>query len=384
MGMARTGLDQHQARPQLAGARSSVSPRASRPLSWNQIFSLTGRRPLSAPDKKSVLFVSVNTFYGGGEAHVVNLARLLSGHCNLYALVFDQTFAQKLRNQGVEVRQLALFPSSARALQVLHALFVLPLIVLRERIAVVQVTGTVETLLLPVARVLGCNTVSVRHLIPFLGHGTRLSRLRRLAIEVTYAIGTLFAKSVVCVSETIGFALRKTTYNRELRVIRNWVPSVPPRRSRYKHESRVRLLFVGRLEPHKGAQLLLHALKNLHDQDYELTIVGDGSDMARLQSLAVGLNVHFAGFQHDLSRYYENADVFVMPSLGPEGLPLVTIEAMSYGLPCVLSDLPVHEEVSREGEAAILFKSGDSESLSMQLQHLLGARARAGTMETWL
>jgi glycosyltransferase involved in cell wall biosynthesis len=131
----------------------------------------------------------------------------------------------------------------------------------------------------------------------------------------------------------------------------------------------LRLLFVGRLEFHKGLHLLLQALEDM--SGYELTVVGDGSEMAHLRSLAVGKNVLFCGFQSDTSNYYKNADIFVMPSLGPEGLPLVTIEAMSHGLPCVLSDLPVHIEVSQVGSGAILFKSGDAVSLRAKLQVLM-------------
>jgi glycosyltransferase involved in cell wall biosynthesis len=322
-----------------------------------------------AADKKSVLLVSVNTFYGGGDAHVANLAHLLNANCNLHALVFDQTLARNLCSQGVQVHQLSLIPHYARALQVLHALFVIPLIILRVNISVVQVTGTIETLLLPIARALGCRTVSVRHLVPFLGKGTWFSRLRRLIIELTYGIGILFANEVVCVSDTVASALEKTTRRKKLRVIRNWVPSVPPKNLRCHITAPLRLLFVGRLEFHKGLHLLLEALKTM--AGYELTVVGDGSDAEDLRSLAAGMNVRFEGFQSDMSAYYKQADVFVMPSRGPEGLPLVTIEAMSHGLPCVLSDLPVHREVSRDGEAALLFKSGDSDSLRAQLMHLL-------------
>lgn len=324
-------------------------------------------------EKTSVLLVSVNTFYGGGDAHLVNLADLLDGDCKLSALVFDPTLARNLGDRGVQVHRLRLLPQSARALQVLHAMFVLPYILVSARIQVVQVTGTLETLMLPLARLFGCRTVSIRHLVPFPGTGTRLSALRRLAIELAYGIGTLFANEVVCVSETIASALRAQTYRRTRRVIRNWVPFMPPRKSFREHSGPVRLLFVGRLESHKGLHLLLHALKSL--DGYELTVVGDGSGTEQLKLQAADMNVRFEGFQRDVSRYYRDADIFVMPSLGPEGLPLVTIEAMSHGLACLLSDLPVHCEVSCQGKAAMLFESGNAESLSKQLRSLLESDA---------
>ena len=320
--------------------------------------------------QESVLLVSVNTFYGGGEVHLLNLARLLADHCDVRALVFDPTLSRRLTDQGVKVYKLSLFPRAARSLQVLHACFVLPSIIHRGRIRAVLVTGTIETLLLPISRLLRCTSISMRHLVPFLGPGSWLSKLRRLIIETVYGFGILFADCVICVSETVAIGMRRITLQTRLLVIPNWVPSVPVRNLQRECQGPLRLLFVGRLESNKGLHLLLQALEDM--SGYELTVVGDGSEMTHLRSVAGGKNVLFCGFQSNTSHYYENADIFIMPSVGPEGLPLVTIEAMSHGLPCVLSDLPVHIEVSQGGSGALLFKSGDADSLRAGLQVLMG------------
>jgi glycosyltransferase involved in cell wall biosynthesis len=188
-------------------------------------------------------------------------------------------------------------------------------------------------------------------------------------IEMVYCFGVSFADTVICVSEAVAVGMRRITFRRRVLVIPNWVPSVPvknvPRESRHP----VRLLYVGRLEVMKGLHLLLQALRGM--SGYELTVVGDGTQMAQLRSMATGMDVLFCGFQSDTTEYYGNTDVFVMPSIGPEGLPLVTIEAMSHALPCVLSDLPVHIEVSQDGGGAMLFKSGDAASLRAKLQLLM-------------
>jgi glycosyltransferase involved in cell wall biosynthesis len=320
-------------------------------------------------ERKSVLLISVNTFYGGGEVHLFNLARLLEDHCNVNALVFDPTLDQRLRDAGFKVFKLSLLPQAARSLQVLHAFFILPFIIYRARISAVVVTGTIETLLLPTAHLFGCKAISMRHLAPFLGNGNYLSRLRRLVIETVYGFGILFADSTICVSNTVAVTMQRIALHDRLLVIPNWVPLIPAKNERCGSHPPLRLLFVGRLESNKGLHLLLQAIEGM--SGYELTVVGDGSEMENLRSLAVGRNVLFCGFQSDVSDYYRNADIFVMPSMGPEGLPLVTIEAMSYGLPCVLSDLPVHAEVSRDGAGAILFKSGNVLSLRANLQRLM-------------
>jgi glycosyltransferase involved in cell wall biosynthesis len=63
--------------------------------------------------------------------------------------------------------------------------------------------------------------------------------------------------------------------------------------------------------------------------------------------------------------------VFVMPSIGLEGLPLVSIEAMGHGLPCLFSDLPVHREITGDGSAALLFQTGNAEDLRRKLLTLV-------------
>jgi glycosyltransferase involved in cell wall biosynthesis len=131
---------------------------------------------------------------------------------------------------------------------------------------------------------------------------------------------------------------------------------------------------VGRLEEYKGVQFILEAMRQL--PDVSLVIVGEGTYRSQLEAAVHQLDVHFAGFQPDPSRFYKDSSIFIHPSLGPEGSSLVSLEAMAYGLPCVLSDLPVNREIAADGQAAVLFKRGDSESLAHQLKHLLNNEDR--------
>jgi glycosyltransferase involved in cell wall biosynthesis len=126
---------------------------------------------------------------------------------------------------------------------------------------------------------------------------------------------------------------------------------------------------VGRLEEYKGLQYILEAMRE--HPDVSLLVVGEGTYRAQLETAAKDLDVRFTGFQADPSCFYRDSTVFINPSMGPEGLPLVSLEAMSHGLPCIFSDLPVHCEISAEGRAAALFRRGDSGSLAHTLHRLL-------------
>ena len=108
----------------------------------------------------------------------------------------------------------------------------------------------------------------------------------------------------------------------------------------------LRLLFVGRLVPYKGADMLLEALSLLPPEvrmGCRITIVGDGPDQPRLESQARQLNiadlVKFAGWvtQQDTAAYYREADLFCFPSVREFG-GAVVLEAMACGLPCIVVD----------------------------------------------
>lgn len=105
----------------------------------------------------------------------------------------------------------------------------------------------------------------------------------------------------------------------------------------------LRLLFVGRLSQQKNLRLLVDALKAMQ-QPAELAIVGDGPGLAELTSRVAELglnNVRLAGRaeRSELSGWYRWADVFVLSS-HKEGMPLAALEAMSFGLPIVATDVP--------------------------------------------
>lgn len=104
------------------------------------------------------------------------------------------------------------------------------------------------------------------------------------------------------------------------------------------------LLFgtVGRLAEAKNPVFQVDVLRCLRDrgEDARLLLVGSGpledDILDRAHELGVSDNVHLLGARTDVERYYNALDVFSMPSLF-EGAPFTPIEAMSTGLPCLLS-----------------------------------------------
>jgi glycosyltransferase involved in cell wall biosynthesis len=320
--------------------------------------------------RERVLFVDLGSHYGGVETYLDGLAGILSPSVEGYAVCSLPRLTSQLRAHGMTVVSLPLLGSKwFKGLRFLLACFIVPYLLVRFRIRKVQLNGYFESLLLGPLRVMGCETIYTMHgpfeteLYSWFGNPARF--LPRFFSRQSLR----FASQVVCVSETVGEIARRTLPAEQVKVIANWVQPPLTFRHNFAVSARPRLLFVGRLEEYKGVQLILQVVQQLGD--VSLTIVGEGPYRAQLEREANQMDVHFAGFQADPSRFYQESAVFINPSLGPEGLPLVSLEAMAYGLPCIFSDLPVHCEISAGGKAAALFTRGDSESLAQQLRLLL-------------
>jgi glycosyltransferase involved in cell wall biosynthesis len=305
---------------------------------------------------------------GGVEAYLEALARILRANADLYAICVLEELAVRFERQGVRVVRLPLF-ERVRILRFVAALFVLPWMIVRHRIDAIQLNGFLESVLVIPARLLGRETVYTRH-GPFeTDLYTWYKQPFKSAPRLLSRWISGMSSRLICVSESVGAILRPIFGERRVAVIPNWVPSQPEFRSRFKKSNEpLNLLYVGRLERYKGLYLLLEALRGINAK---LTVVGDGAYRSTLQELARGMNVEFVGFKSDPAAYYEAADIFVMPSNGPEGLPMVALEAMSHGLPCLFSDLPVHREITGDGRAARLFETGNVGDLRAKVLELV-------------
>ncbi len=110
----------------------------------------------------------------------------------------------------------------------------------------------------------------------------------------------------------------------------------------------VLLLSVGELNKGKNHEVVLKALARLARTDVYYVIVGQGTLQGHLQKLAeqlgIARQVRLAGYQQDISWYYQNADIFVFPSKR-EGMPVALLEAMAAGMPCVVSNIRGNREL---------------------------------------
>ena len=125
---------------------------------------------------------------------------------------------------------------------------------------------------------------------------------------------------------------------------------------------------VARLDPIKNQPMILKAFAQLINQvpELRLLIVGDGPERAALEELAKTLQINtqviFAGFQSPATDYMSLMDVFLLPSFS-EGTSMTLLEAMSLGIPCVVSDVGGNAEVIQSGKNGIVMRSNTEQAL---------------------
>jgi glycosyltransferase involved in cell wall biosynthesis len=119
-------------------------------------------------------------------------------------------------------------------------------------------------------------------------------------------------------------------------------------------DDQLKLASVGRLElGTKGQDILLEVLSLPHwrERKMKLSLVGSGPQERTLQRRAkeLGLtNVQFAGHQSNVEEVWKKHHALVLPSR-QEGMPLVVVEAMLCGRPCIATDVGGNRELMREG-----------------------------------
>lgn len=138
------------------------------------------------------------------------------------------------------------------------------------------------------------------------------------------------------------------------------------------------LISVGRLAPVKGYPLLLEAIAALVKQGrrLRLTLVGDGPEKSRLMEqarhLGVQESVTFAGWktQEELRELYRDSDVCVLSSFA-EGIPVVFMEAMALGVPCIATRITGVPELIRHGVDGLLVTPADVEELAAAITEMM-------------
>ncbi|MBI5467082.1 MAG: glycosyltransferase family 4 protein [Candidatus Kerfeldbacteria bacterium] len=149
------------------------------------------------------------------------------------------------------------------------------------------------------------------------------------------------------------------------------------------------ILYVGRMDPRKGAKFLFGAIPFLEQRlkNYRVVVVGTGW-MQKYYDAYVPLHlrkrVEFVGYvsPEELPRYYRSADVYCSPAIGNESFGIVLLEAMAAGTPVVASDIDGYRWVVEPGVEGLLVPPRSPRHLAEALIQMAQDTAKRKAMST--
>lgn len=219
---------------------------------------------------------------------------------------------------------------------------------------IVHIHAIGPAILTPLARLLGMKVVFTHH-----GHDydrDKWGKLAKIMLKFGERMGCMFANTIIVISEVINQNIIKKYGCKNTHLIFNGV-STPQfiKETNYLDllgiKSKKYIFAMGRFVPEKNFHLLIQAFSSLKSTDFKLVLAGDtdfeDNYSHELKKLAIQENIVLTGFIKGKQLYslLSHAHTFVLPS-SHEGLPIALLEAMSYGLPVIVSDIPANIAVN--------------------------------------
>ncbi len=240
---------------------------------------------------------------------------------------------------------------------------------------VVHVHAIGPGLCIPFARLLGLKVVSTNHGPDY--DRKKWGRLAKTMLRFGEWCQAHFSNEVIVISRVIADILSHNYGRRDTNLVFNGVP-IPIKSVKNDYitsfglEPKKYILALGRFVEEKGFHHLIEAWGNVVDKKgYKLVIAGDADHeddySLRLKSLARESGTILTGFikGDKLNEILTNAGLFVLPS-SHEGLPISLLEAMSYNIDALVSDIPANKIPSLS--PSDFFRCGDIADLTNALQ----------------
>lgn len=330
---------------------------------------------------------------GGVEAHCENLyPHLVQKGCEVIIFTRKQYVNTTLDTyQGVKL--IPLFSTKNKFLEAFLHTFIGIFAARKFSPDILHVHAVGPSLFIPLARLLGLKVIMTNHGPDY--QRKKWGKLAKIILKLGESLGSKWANGIICISESIAKDVREK-YKRNVTVIPNGVtiPKILHTENtlrKYNLEKGKYLLAVGRFVPEKGFHDLIDAFNlfqlearnskfetrdsQIPNDTWKLVIVGradheDSYSLNLKEKASENSNIILTGFLsgEPLYELYSHAWLFVLPSYY-EGLPIVLLEAMSYGLSCVASDIPANRNVELSENR--IFRPGDIKELSTKIREFI-------------
>lgn len=315
---------------------------------------------------------------GGVETHCQNLYPEMASQSDIDITVIARSpYVQYARSEYHGVQLKSVWAPQKKSLEAILHSTLAALTTLTDGSKVVQVHAIGPGLVVPLLRLLGKRVV-------FTHHGPDYDRQKwgafaKAILKLGEKMAVTYANDVIVISEVINHLIKQKYGRLDAHLIHNGVREPRPidasvqQKILTKHglAEKSYIVAVGRFVEEKGFHDLISAYQKANIEQ-PLVLVGDADhptpyseNLKHRAETTPG--VQLTGFVSgdELQTIFSQAGLYVMPSYH-EGLPIALLEAMSYSLPAIVSDIPANKEVKLEDR--VYFPVSDVDALADKLQ----------------
>ncbi|MBX9774382.1 MAG: glycosyltransferase family 4 protein [Xanthobacteraceae bacterium] len=351
------------------------------PLREPQVFASQVRSPQStAVGAKPLRIVMLGLrgfpdVQGGVERHVEHLSRrLVELGCEVEAIVRSPYMPEDCPRTWHGVKLHPIWSPRVTGVEALVHSFLGVFHAARIKPDILHIHSIGPALFAPLARALGLRVVVTHHVMNY--ENEKWGPAARTLLRLGERIGMTFSHARIAVSRFLADRVTRD-YAVSIRVIPNGLGELATAPStttlqQFGLTAGRYLLTVARIDPQKCQLDLIEAFRQAQPADWTLALAGAAdyaSDYVHkvVEAARRTPGVVLLGHQKEaaLAELYGNAGAFVLPS-SHEGQPIAVIEALGYGCPVILSDIPAHRELGIV--AGQFFPSGDVVALSKRLR----------------
>ncbi len=310
---------------------------------------------------------------GGIERHVEELVPLLAAEGHSVEVLGRSTYRNTRYHWPPTVKVTWLWAPRINWLETILHSFIGVLYAIIKRPDVLHIHAIGPALVTPIARLFGLRVAITHHGFDY--DRERWGGIAKTMLRLGEQLGMRFANERIVISHVIEEWVEKR-FHRPSWLIPNGV-RLPSPVTAHEHICKLGLekgryvIQVSRCVPEKRQHDLIEAFLKADLPGWKLVLVGgtrEGDSYGdRLKGMAAtSSNIVMAGYRSgdELHQLYSHAGIFVLPS-SHEGLPIALLEALSYGLRSIVSDIPSNLEVNLASEH--YFHLGDTDELARKL-----------------